>query len=127
MKKKVDECPQCGYETFEETPPMNEPTPKWEVKRIPKERIRNLHPLLADEVLTIMDSPETIVCFFPNVELVWRQEEDSARIVKAVNHFPALVEALKGLLDCDLRHNLKGGYQFQIEQAEQALKDAGIT
>lgn len=33
------------------------------------------------------------------------------------------VEALKGLLDCNLENNLIGGYQFQIEQAQTVLKE----
>jgi len=37
---------------------------------------------------------------------------------------PELLEALKGLIDCNLMRNLVGGYQFQIEQAEKAIAKA---
>ncbi|HDZ77106.1 MAG TPA: hypothetical protein ENH41_03385 [Candidatus Omnitrophica bacterium] len=47
--------------------------------------------------------------------------EGNAKLISAA---PDLLEALKGLLSCDLHKNLTGGYQFHIENAEEAIKRA---
>ena len=45
-------------------------------------------------------------------------------ILNAVSCHAELLAALKGLLGCDLHQNLIGGYQLQIEEAEEAISKA---
>ncbi len=49
---------------------------------------------------------------------------NAKRIVQCVNNFDEVLDALKGLLACNLHENLTGGCQGQIEDAEQAIAKA---
>ncbi len=49
-------------------------------------------------------------------------EEDKAN-AKLIVSAPKLLEALKGLLSCNLPQNLIGGYQLYIENAEKIITE----
>ena len=64
----------------------------------------------------IKGQDDETICSIP-----FTKEDKQRANARLIASAPELLEALKGLLSCDLHRNLIGGYQFQIEEAEQAI------